>query len=88
MNRQSTRPTREETMARFMKGASRVMGFTRDMPYVVADRLEERAQDSADVPFILFEEQRITFAEANRRANRIANAALAQGLQRGMSSPC
>lgn len=83
MTRESTRPTREETMARFMKGASRVMGFTRDMSYVVADRLEERAQDSADVPFILFEEQRITFAEANRRANRIANAALAQGLQRG-----
>ena len=77
------RPSREETMARFMKGASRVAGFKRDMPYVVADRLEERAVDSADMPFILFEEQRITFAEANRRANRIANAALALGWKPG-----
>ena len=50
-----TRPTREETMARYMKGASRVMGFRRDMPYLVADRLEERAADSAHMPFILFE---------------------------------
>lgn len=83
MNDNELRPTREETMARYMKGASRVMGFRRDMPYVVADRLEERAADSADMPFILFEEQSITFAEANRRANRIANAALAQGLKPG-----
>ncbi len=83
MSLDSPRPSREETMARFMKGASRVAGFKRDMPYVVADRLEERAADSADVPFMLFEEQRITFAEANRRANRIANAALTLGWKPG-----
>ena len=83
MSQTEIRPSREESMARYMKGASRVMGFTRDMPYLVPDRLEERAADSGDVPFILFEEQRITFAEANKRANQIANAAMAQGLKRG-----
>ncbi|AZI35072.1 putative fatty-acid--CoA ligase [Caenibius tardaugens NBRC 16725] len=83
MSQVEIRPSREESMARYMKGASRVMGFTRDMPYLVPDRLEERAADSGDVPFILFEEQRITFADANRRANQIANAAMAQGLKRG-----
>ncbi|OCC23357.1 long-chain-acyl-CoA synthetase [Croceicoccus estronivorus] len=83
MSVDSPRPSRQESMARFMKGAQRVAGFTRDMPYLVPDRLEERAKDSADVPFILFEEQRITYAEANRRANRIANAARALGWKQG-----
>ena len=32
MSLDSPRPSREETMARFMKGASRVAGFKRDMP--------------------------------------------------------
>ena len=76
-------PTREETMARLMLGGARVMKFRRDMPYTVADRLEERAKDNADTPFILFEEQSISFAKANRIANRIANAALAAGLKKG-----
>lgn len=83
MTESSLRPTRDESMARLMKGANRVAGFTRDMPLLVPGRLEARAIDSADTPFILFEDQRITFAEANRRANRVAHAARALGLQRG-----
>lgn len=76
-------PSREETMARIMRGASRVAGFSRDMAYTVADRLEERAADHADTPFILFEDERLTFAEANARANRVAHAAAAAGLKKG-----
>lgn len=76
-------PSREETMARLMRGYSRVAGFARDMDYSVADRLEERAQDHADTPFILFEKERLTFAEVNARANRVAHAALAAGLKKG-----
>lgn len=76
-------PSREETMARLMRGYSRVAGFARDMAYTVADRLEERAADHADTPFILFEEERLTFAEANARANRVAHAAAAAGLKKG-----
>ena len=76
-------PSREETMARLMRGYSRVAGFARDMAYTVADRLEERARDHGDTPFILFEEERLTFAEANARANRVAHAALAAGLRKG-----
>lgn len=83
MNEPDLRPTREDTMLRYMKGASRIADFTRDMPLLVPDRLEERAADSAEVPFILFENQRITFAEANRRANRMAHAVRARGVQRG-----
>lgn len=76
-------PSREETMNRLMRGYSRVAGFARDMEYTVGDRLEERAKDHADTPFILFEDERLTFAEVNARANRVAHAALAAGLKKG-----
>lgn len=75
-------PSREESMARLMRGYSRVAGFTRDMDYSVADRIEERAADHADTPFILFEDESISFAAANARANRIAHAAAAAGLKK------
>lgn len=70
-------------MERLMRGYSRVAHFTRDMPYTVADRLEERARDSSDKPFIIFEDQTISFGEMNERANRVVHAALAAGLKRG-----
>ncbi len=76
-------PSREQTMAKLMRGYARVADFRRDQPYNVADRLEERARDSADVPFIMFEDRTITFAQANKAANRIANVAHAHGLRRG-----
>ena len=76
-------PSREESMARMMRGARRVAGFARDLEYTVPDRLEERAGDHADTPFIIFEEEKLTFAQANARANRVAHAALEAGFKRG-----
>ena len=76
-------PSREETMGRLMRGYERVMSYSRDGKYTVADRLEERAEDSAEVDFILFENQAITFAHADRHANRTANAAVEAGLKPG-----
>lgn len=76
-------PSREESLARLMKGASRVAGFARDLPYTVPDRLEERAGDHADTPFIIFEEEKLTFAQVNARANRVAHTALEAGFKRG-----
>lgn len=76
-------PSREQTMARLMLGYSRVAGFNRDREYTVADRLEERASDHADTPFILFEDERISFAQANAMANRIARAMVDAGMKRG-----
>ena len=78
-----TPPSREQTMQRLMRGYTRVAGFSRDQDYTVADRLEERARDSGDTPFILFEETCLTFAQANAQANRIAHAAHAAGLRKG-----
>ncbi len=79
----ATRPSREESMARLMKGASRIAHFTRSMPYTTADRLEERARDSAERPFIIFEDREITYAQANQMADRIAHAARDAGFSRG-----
>jgi fatty-acyl-CoA synthase len=76
-------PSRETTLARLMRGYSRVAALRRDSPYTVADRLEERAAANPDRPFILFEDQCISYGEANRRANRVAHAALAAGLAPG-----
>jgi fatty-acyl-CoA synthase len=76
-------PSREESMQRLMRGYTRVAGFARDRAYTTADRLEERAVDAADRPFILFEEQAISYAAMNARANRVAHAALAAGIGRG-----
>lgn len=76
-------PSREESMQRLMRGYARVAGFRRDLDYTVADRLEERVADAGDRPFLIFENQSISFAEMNARANRVANAALAAGLQPG-----
>jgi len=70
-------------MARLMRGYSRISGFRRDLPYTVADRLEECAAALAEHPFILFGDQRISFGEMNRRANRVAHAALTAGLRPG-----
>jgi fatty-acyl-CoA synthase len=76
-------PSREESMVRLMRGYTRVAKFARDLPYTTADRLEERAIDAGDRPFILFEEQSISYAEMNARANRVAHAAVATGLGKG-----
>jgi fatty-acyl-CoA synthase len=51
--------------------------------YTVADRLEEAAVAHADRTFIFFEDRRITYAEINAEANRVAHAAHAMGLRSG-----
>ncbi len=66
-----------------MRGFSLVAHHRRDQQYTVADRLEERARDSADRPFVIFEGRTVTFGEMNALANRVGSAALAAGLKRG-----
>ncbi len=76
-------PSRQETLRHLMSGADRTSNLTRDRLYTCADRLEERAVDAADTPFIIFEDTVCTFDEANACANRIARIALSAGLKRG-----
>lgn len=51
--------------------------------FTLADRFEAQAQNRADHPFVVFGDSVITYAEMNRRANRIAHAAQSLGLRRG-----
>jgi fatty-acyl-CoA synthase len=74
---------RELTQQRLNRGYARIGGYRRDQPYSVADLLEERAADAPEQPFIVFEARSLTFGEMNRRANRVAHAALAAGLRPG-----
>jgi len=45
--------------------------------------LEESALIHADKPFLIFEDQRLTFAQVDRRVNRTANALRGMGVARG-----
>ena len=74
---------RQVTQERLNRGYARIGGYRRDQPYSVADLLEERAADAAERPFIIFEGRELSFADMNRRANRVAHAALAAGLKPG-----
>jgi fatty-acyl-CoA synthase len=49
----------------------------------VADWFEEAADDAGAAPFVIFDDRSIGFADIDRRANQVAHAALASGLQRG-----
>jgi len=82
MEKQAAVP-REVTLQRQMRGFSLVANYRRDQDYTVADRIEERAADAGDRPFIIFEGRTVTFGEMNALANRVAHAALAAGLKRG-----
>jgi fatty-acyl-CoA synthase len=74
---------REITQQRLNRGYARIMGYRRDQPYSVADLLEERAVDAAEQAFVVFEGRRLSFAELNALANRVAHAALAAGITPG-----
>ena len=51
--------------------------------YTLADRLEEQAQRHGERPFIIYGEQRLSFALINARADRLAHVLYARGLRPG-----
>ncbi|MBW2236628.1 MAG: long-chain-acyl-CoA synthetase [Deltaproteobacteria bacterium] len=54
-----------------------------DSVYTVADRLEEHADDHPDRPFVLYEDQVLSWGEVDAAANRVAHWAEAQRLKQG-----
>ena len=54
-----------------------------DSRYTVADYIEGQVAKFADLPFILFEDRRITYREYNAMANRVAHWGLSVGLKAG-----
>src|SRR5688572_2416500 len=74
------RTTTQETLDRL---AGATLGHTPAQAYTVGDRFAEAAVAHAGRTFLIFEEQRITYAEFNAAANRVAHAARQAGLRRG-----
>jgi fatty-acyl-CoA synthase len=50
---------------------------------VVADRFEELARQRPGQPFVLYQDRKVSYAEHNARANRVASWARSMGLGRG-----
>jgi fatty-acyl-CoA synthase len=74
---------REQTQAKLTLIAQRTLAHTPGQTYTVADRFEERARERGEHPFIVFEGRRISYAQIDALANRVAHAARELGLSRG-----
>ncbi len=75
--------SREETQRKLDKRAVASNTVKPGQEYTIADRLEERARDFPERPFLLYGDQVLTYAEVNARANQVAHAVLRLGLSLG-----
>ncbi len=75
--------TREETQHKLDKRAIASNTVKPDQQYTIADRLEERARDFPERPFLYYGEEVLTYAEVNARANQVAHAITRLGLALG-----
>lgn len=75
--------SREESQAKLDLLTVKVMAHTPEQSYTVADRFEEHATNIPNNPFLIYNDQSISYAELNRQANRYADIALQQGLKKG-----
>lgn len=75
--------TREQTQARMDIISGGMMKHTPEQSYTVADRLEARAAQAGDSPFLIWNDQVLSYGEVNAQANRYAHFALAQGVKPG-----
>ncbi len=74
---------REETQAK-LDARSRAANLIKPADhYTVADRLEEQAARFGDRVFLIYGEQRFSYAEVDARANQVAHALHARGLRCG-----
>jgi fatty-acyl-CoA synthase len=71
--------------ARALPHLPRFASYRPDGGHNVGEILEDRAEEFADRPFVLYEDRRLTYAEHNAAANRVAHWAREQGLRRGDS---
>ncbi|HKJ23522.1 MAG TPA: long-chain-acyl-CoA synthetase [Myxococcota bacterium] len=70
-------------LARAVPHLPRFASYRPDGHHSVGELLEDRAEEFADRPFVLFEGRRSTYAEHNAAANRVAHWARERGLRRG-----
>ncbi|UTW12308.1 long-chain-acyl-CoA synthetase [Marinobacterium rhizophilum] len=75
--------SREETQQRLDRRAQAAGLIKPQDHYTLADRLEEKAARQGEHTFLIYGEQRFSYAEVNARANQVAHAAQALGLKPG-----
>ena len=76
-------PSREETQRKLDKRAIASNTVKPDQLYTIADRLEEKARDFPERPFLYYGDAVLTYAEVNARANQVAHAVSRLGLEPG-----
>lgn len=74
---------RELTQARLDRRAAASALIKPADLYTLADRVEEMARSQGERPFLLYGDQRFSYAEVDARANQVAHAAFARGLRPG-----
>ncbi len=74
---------REETQAKLDLRSATSARYKASLPYTTADRVEERAQQHADSPLLIYGNETLTYAQVNERINQVAHAAYALGVRRG-----
>lgn len=76
-------PSREATQAKLDLRSAASLQIKPGDAYTLADRIEAQVDRYAQRPFLIYQDQRFTYAEVERIANRYANAMLARGLRAG-----
>ena len=72
--------SRAQTQAKLDKQAAGALAYTPNQHFSVADLFEKRVAEQPNAPFIFYKGQTISYAQANAKANRIANALCACGV--------
>lgn len=74
-------PSREETQAKLDRRSAVAARHRASQTYCTAERFEESARRFAQHPCLIYAETRLSYAEVNAQANRVAHAAHAQGVR-------
>jgi fatty-acyl-CoA synthase len=74
---------RDATQQKLAKLGAAILQHRPSQKYTVGDRIEEKATAHPERPFLFYEDRRLTYAELNAEANRVAHAALQAGLATG-----
>ncbi|WP_432470205.1 long-chain-acyl-CoA synthetase [Amphritea sp. HPY] len=75
--------SREVTQAK-MDRRAKAAGLIKPLQhYTLADRLEAQAKQYPERPFLIYGEQRFSYAEVNARANQVAHTVAQRGLKAG-----
>ena len=74
---------RDATQQKLAKLGAATLQHRPSQKYTVGDRIEEKAAAHPERPFLFYEDRRLTYAELNAEANRVAHVALQAGLVTG-----